>query len=535
MKYRYRSQYLWAFSFCIAVIYVLALLSGCGGGSSGSGGGSVTPTPSSSPGLDANTAYYWQVEACSSSGYVTTGPQWSFTTGSKSKAMSSQTLTMSEALETASNFISGQQARKNSSIRTEKSITRTVKTSSMRMIKSADKSADLAYVADLEPCGYVVIPCGNSLPPVLAYSFDSDFDMSENSGNILLNMIRRDISLRKKAEAEGRISASVIAENRAKRAELLNSEKNTAKDGTIWGPLFSFGTWSQEAPYNYDCPMDPETGLQTVVGCVATSLSQHLNYWQTPTSVSFTSSDNYTTATRKIYVEAANAGFSGLNYNNSNPSAEARAQLSYACAVLVKMDFTSDESGASMATLVNRLKDRLGYSSAYIVSFYNTPFSSTDIITNLKSGVPVFLGINDEDMTKGHALNTDGYDESNNTFHLSCGWAGRSDGWYVLPDGMPEGFSVVSQAVLNAYPDGTEPIPSPTVSPSPSPTGAPSAPENPWPSNGLTGVSTESYLYWFKSTGADYYNIYIWKAGENKPSQPSSSNLTQPGFKPQNN
>jgi hypothetical protein len=352
MKYGFFGKYsAFLLSFAVIIYLFASVLTGCGGGGGGeSGGGVTTPTPSTTPGLDPGTKYYWQVEACSSSGDVTTGPQWSFTTSSKSRALLSGELSQDDASVIAENFIAQDQNRKAVGELTKDTGRRSLKTGSLFTLKSKDNKGSLAYIFDLSPAGYVVVPCSNLLPPVLAYSYTSDFQREESSQNVLLYMIRRDISLRLKAISDKKMDKHLLSENIIRRSDLLGSKNSNSREGSIWGPLFRCGTWSQEEPYNALCPMDPETGKRTVVGCVATSLAQHLNYWQQPVSVSLYSSDSYTTATRQISIDAPSAGFSSLNYNGGNPSNEARQSLGYACGVLVKMDYTSDESGASVKT-----------------------------------------------------------------------------------------------------------------------------------------------------------------------------------------
>jgi len=64
----------------------------------------------------------------------------------------------------------------------------------------------------------------------------------------------------------------------------------------------------------------------------------------------------------------------------------------------------------------------------------------------------------------------------------------------------------------------------------PSPT--PEDPVNPYPSNGQSNVSVYVTLLWSECTGADYYNIYIWLANQEKPVTPSASGLTSPQYTP---
>ncbi len=58
-----------------------------------------------------------------------------------------------------------------------------------------------------------------------------------------------------------------------------------------------------------------------------------------------------------------------------------------------------------------------------------------------------------------HAVICDGYreTESNNQWHINFGWGEYSpdfiqDAWYILPDQMPSGYSVIKYGLMNIYP-----------------------------------------------------------------------------------
>jgi hypothetical protein len=66
------------------------------------------------------------------------------------------------------------------------------------------------------------------------------------------------------------------------RRQLRNSAKAKAAPDSMSLALTTI--WDQNAPYNLQCPQLPTTGYTCLVGCVATSMAQIMNYWQWPAS-----------------------------------------------------------------------------------------------------------------------------------------------------------------------------------------------------------------------------------------------------------
>jgi hypothetical protein len=518
---------------------------GCGGGSSGdSGGGDVTPTSTyTSTGLDYNSTYNWQVEAVSSTGTSSQGDVWTFQTENGYYSTKSLSVTSEEAKVVAANHLAKERQRSEINAKYGSNLEKQSKSAlgDPKLLTGTSKGNTLAYVFELNPTGYIVVSSHKSLPPVIAYSYDAKFSWTESSQNILLNMLRRDISKRLSAFEKGLVEQTTVSENNAKWQRYQTGKFAADKtEKSVWGPLFTFTTWHQESPYNDKCPMDPMTRQQCIVGCVATSLAQILNFWQSPTSVTFTSADSYVTSTRRISIDATTASFSGLNYNGGNPGNDAKATLSFAAGVLVYMDYASDFAGSYTSDSYYALKSRLGYDNVKYQEFQYGPFDSSNIIDNMEKGYPIQMGIYTDNYNSGHAINVDGYDSTNSTFHLSMGWAGDSDGWYSLPDGMPSGYSIVHSIVYDAYPSGVTPTPTPTPTststytptPTPTATNTPVEPVEPYPSNGQSNVSVSATLQWDNCSGAQYYNVYIWRSGQTKPSEPTASGLTSPQFTP---
>ncbi len=324
-----------------------------------------------------------------------------------------------------------------------------------------------AYVLELEPGGYVVISPDTDIEPVIAYSYTGKFPFEEENNNVLLHLVKGDME--KRLEAIPLITQKKRSENEDKWYEITNgSVKRDAKAATVWGPWITT-EWHQNDPYNKYLPMDLSLNKRSVVGCVATGTAQVVNYWKYPKSVSFSSSDSYTTGTRRIAIDSDSSknsflSFSQLNSKLSNiqysGSSDEMAALSFAAGISLKMDYTGDWGSAFLSNVPNALKNKFGYKTAsYYQSigqyYVGTYVSSTTLLNNLKSDVqqrPALLGIT-ANGGEGHVIITDGY-KSTGEYHLNFGWGlanpdTLSNAWYYIPDNMPKGYNIVDEAVVD--------------------------------------------------------------------------------------
>ena len=135
-------------------------------------------------------------------------------------------------------------------------------------IKSANlitKDGELiAWLFDLEPQGYVVVPTSAILPAVMAYSFESDFG-KPGSENPLYKLLIADISNRlKHYTANGLIAMTSIAN---KENGNLRFSGKLIEQWPASGDGWLNTNWTQNSPYNDMCPMDPVTQTRSYAGC----------------------------------------------------------------------------------------------------------------------------------------------------------------------------------------------------------------------------------------------------------------------------
>jgi hypothetical protein len=356
----------------------------------------------------------------------------------------------------------------------------------MQALRDETTGTSLAYVFDILPVGYLVVSTDTMITPIVAYSYKSDFSWEDVAENILLQMLKVDMRNRLQAVSQGLMDMQVMAENQILWDEYFKekSADRILRDPTIYGPWLTTD-WHQHPPYNDDCPMDPNTSVPCVVGCVATALSQILNYWQYPTSVTFTQSDSYTSqmdpndgnGERTIPIDATTASFTGLYYNGCNPSDADKADLCFAAGVSVRMGYSSGGSGASTGRVAPALAgshypysnpppERWGYTSADLRSYntsydwWGSPYYTTEasfydqLSANMQLARPAEMAITGS--LGGHAIVVDGWQSGGRSYHLNFGWyGGSSTAWYTMPSGLPSGLDTIRYVVLNIIPTST--------------------------------------------------------------------------------
>ncbi|MCG2725882.1 MAG: C10 family peptidase [Elusimicrobia bacterium] len=296
------------------------------------------------------------------------------------------------------------------------------------------------------------------ITPVIAHSFKSNFVMEDSKNNALLHMVTWDMQNRLKAipliSQKIKDKNNILWDKYLEGKDFLPTETGVL---AIYGPLTTTD-WGQGTPWNDYCPIDPNIGGRSLVGCVATSMAQIINYFQYPSAVTFTADDNYTSemdpddgnGTRIIDITATMANFSNMTYPISSDSG--KAALSYACGVASKMGYSSAGSGAYHWNSAGAFK-KFGYYSADY-KFSSVPDFYSTLQINIKNGQPAQLTISKEGVSDYHSIVCEGYRTDTSQYYLSFGWANGTYGWYTLPVGMPVGYNTVEDAVLNINPHG---------------------------------------------------------------------------------
>ncbi|MCR5312356.1 MAG: C10 family peptidase [Bacteroidaceae bacterium] len=216
-------------------------------------------------------------------------------------------------------------------------------------------------------------------------------------------------------------------------------------------PLLS-DVWHQDAPFNNLCPIDSTTNKRSLVGCVATSMTEVMNYWKWPNTYDWKNIlDNY----------------DDVEYTQQQ--ADAIAKLSYDCSISVKMKFGSEASGARSIYQPLAMANLFDYDRGiqmYYRDFYSLSEITLMLKTELAAGRPVLIsGYNPNG---GHAFVLDGYDE-NDYFHACWGNKGGQDNdWTYLMNMVPnqpewyekdspeQGYNILQMFTIGIMPSNNE-------------------------------------------------------------------------------
>lgn len=301
-----------------------------------------------------------------------------------------------------------------------------------------------------EENGYIIIAAEDRVYPILAYAFEGYYSLNGYAPAFYDWM-----------EAYSKQIYHVIANNSAGTSEIeemwvyLSSQSNKTEFSTSKdvGPLVTT-RWDQDCFYNTACPAAASGPCGYVlVGCVATSMAQFINYHEYPKKGSGSSSYNagsYGTLT-------ADYGSTTYKYNNMPDQLSAEnpdvAELMFQCGVSVEMNYSAGGSGAITSEARNSLVAYFNYSPS---SFYAEKSTYTELQWNIlirsdliNSRPLMYRGQG----SGGHAFICDGFQYPDH-FHFNWGWSGSGDGYFFLNSLNPSSgnFTQNQAAICNALP-----------------------------------------------------------------------------------
>ena len=314
----------------------------------------------------------------------------------------------------------------------------------------------LAYIVNLNPMGYIIVSTDTDIRPIIAYSFNSNFITQKSPQNMALYLLTLDTGNRLDAipflSQVIKLRSNKLWNNYQQDEKSFLRELETTDTDGPWLDTH----WEQGDYFNDSCPIDPETGERCVVGCGPVAMGQIINYWEYPSSITFTPEESYysTSTTPRIWVDAPSASMDTIDYNGdgSQPTRETVADLLFACGVSVQSSYSSDGTGSWVKPRHFMRKWGYGFASemdASILGFY------TQLVRNMRNAQPVMLTI--FSVAGGHYIVCDGHRDTGE-FHLNYGWGGFCDGWYFLPDSMPAGFTAIQSGIINIAPPRNPPI-----------------------------------------------------------------------------
>ena len=339
-----------------------------------------------------------------------------------------------------------------------------------KMNNENDKT--LSYVFQLNPNGFIAVSSNTDIYPVIGYSFLNNFSVLDIPQNTGYQYLKNDMRLR--LEAIPFTANDVKQANQNMWCEYLNGSYEITRNRNNIYPTPGYSPtegwmdtqWHQTTPYNNFCPLDPETMQRSMVGCGATALAQILNYHKYIGDVNFDDSDDYVSSESSpsfvidddFYLYDF-PSFSELNPYLDElkiayeiyefPTDDMVAALNVASGIVYEIQYSSGGSALigypSLLSLVYMQEfDYISseYRDASLPDFYNI------LCLDMMEARPAYLRIVGPSVL-GHLINCDGYNGNDDTYHLNMGWGGSSDGWYILPEEMPAGYSVISWGALN--------------------------------------------------------------------------------------
>ncbi len=291
--------------------------------------------------------------------------------------------------------------------------------------------------------GFVIAGGDEAAQQILGYSSQGSFDYDTAPDNLRwwLSQYTEQIA---RAEAP---TQEALAATTAYRAKAAQTRQNIS-------PIMET-TWDQLEPYN--C-MIPNNGTPYATGCVATAIAQVMKRWNYPEH----GIGSY--AYGRFSADFGNTTYQWGSMKSSyakNDQAEDVGTLMYHAGVAVRMSYGTAASGGSSAFGSNAgpaLVKYFGYSKSvrHESRDYFDDEGWEDLIYNELSNNRPVLYSGQSASEVGHEFVCDGYQASNNMFHINWGWSGYCDSYFTLrgdealkPDGTGTGGAAVSTPYVN--------------------------------------------------------------------------------------
>ncbi|MEI8202145.1 MAG: C10 family peptidase [Bacteroidota bacterium] len=313
------------------------------------------------------------------------------------------------------------------------------------------------YVFERGDKGFIMISADDATQPVLGYSFNTPYSSQSHSPAFEDWVNGYQLQINNIREKNIQTSSDIqYVWNKYLTNNIPNLSNKTGEK--VVAPLLT-STWNQGKYYNTLCPRDTggEDG-HLYVGCVATSMSQIMNYYRYPSQG--TGSHSYTASSYGL--QSANFATTTYDFNSMTDNAtsynNALATLCYQCGVAVNMDYAPGGSGAQTQDAATALKTYFKYSSTITVKNKNQTSNWTTTLTaNLDLFRPILYSGSSQ-ASGGHAWVCDGY-QGTDYFHFNWGWGGAGDGYYYTTALNPlgEDFNSSQTAILNIFPASSYP------------------------------------------------------------------------------
>lgn len=299
--------------------------------------------------------------------------------------------------------------------------------------------------------GFIVVSATDLANPVLAYSLESNFQ--EGTGaDIYMEGYTKDLS-----NLIENPSTALTVRNSWDHYLASDFKPFATKGNPCVEPLVTT-RWTQEKYYNTMCPYNPRNSYNddyhTPVGCVALTMANILYFYRFPDhgygSVTYIPREYDSEAQEVTYtypVQVVNYGQANYNYNAMANQLDAYdgelAKLIYHCGVSVLMSYGFDGSGSQSEYALSALQNHYFFSDDAQFQVISDVVPNDSLMylwvnkakAELDQHRPLFFsGTSDIAGVGGHAWIVDGYTTIGDAtyFHVNWGWAGSSNGYYLI-------------------------------------------------------------------------------------------------------
>ena len=321
----------------------------------------------------------------------------------------------------------------------------------------SEEGAPVTYRFSVGDKGFIVVSATDLANPVLAFSLESNFEEG-TAADLYMEKYSKDLSYLMS-------HPSTALNNRIPWDRYLSSDfvpsRGTKDAGNSIEPLVTT-RWTQEKYYNTLCPNNPGNDKEgfdghAPVGCVALTMANILYYYRYPEQGQGGTAIYLPPADYEDDELICTYPMLSVNYNQQHYDYDAIAnslsaydgeleKLIYNCGVATQMAYGYTGSSSNAVYALAGLQDYYGYSTAaqrktiYDVTDedatdYNWSGLSDLVKTELDNHRPVFFdGTSNMEDVGGHAWIVDGYITIGTAiyFHVNWGWAGNSNGYYLL-------------------------------------------------------------------------------------------------------
>ena len=290
---------------------------------------------------------------------------------------------------------------------------------------------DQYYVFNVGDAGFVIVSSDDRFRPIVGYSEEGVFPVDNPSPEMMYYLG----SLSENRWAALRANMSPDPSAAEEWTALLKGDDLPSRNGNKSSFYLVQTRWNQNDPYNKFCPSN------SYAGCVATAMSQVMNYWRYPThGWGRHSYRHYTYGELSADFSAAVYDFDKMPLSIFTGSPEenidAIAEFMYHCGIAVDMDYSPEGSGAFSQDVPGAVLKYFGYTNR--CRFYGRDDYSLEEFQRLLKdqfdmGWPCYYSGSDTNGGGGHAFVCDGYDDFN-MFHFNWGWSGSGDGFYAIDE-----------------------------------------------------------------------------------------------------